>query len=60
MLSVKFCLFLSRAHDRNKGKMQICQQRTKRAENLHKHAHAVILPTDAFKWSLFLSDKQKN
>ena len=36
------------------------QQRTKRAENLHKHAHAVILPTDAFKWSLFLSDKQKN
>ena len=24
-------------------------QRTKRAENLHKHAHVAILPTDAFK-----------
>ena len=39
------CLFLSRAHDRNKGKTQ----RTKRAENLQKHTHAAILPTDAFK-----------
>ena len=25
------------------------QQMTKRAEDLHKHAHAAILPTDAFK-----------
>ena len=29
------------------------RQRTKRAENLHKQAHAVILPTDTFKWSFF-------
>ena len=36
------------------------QQRTKRAENLQKHAHAVILQTDAFKWPFVLSDKQKN
>ena len=26
-----------------------CQQRTKFAEHLHNHAHAEILPTDAFK-----------
>jgi len=25
------------------------QQRTKRAENFHKHSQAAILPTDAFK-----------
>ena len=25
------------------------RQRTKRAENFHKHSHAAILPTDAFK-----------
>ena len=42
------CTFLSRAHDQNKGKTQ-SQQRTKRAGNLHKPAHAAILPTDAFK-----------
>ena len=35
------------------------QQRTKRAENLHKHAHAVILPTDAFKWSLLERQAKK-
>ena len=45
-------------------------QWTKRAENLHNHVHAAILPTDAFKlqisaqkdvlrWSFFLSDKEK-
>ena len=44
MLAIN-CLFLSRAHDRNKGKSQ---QRAKRAE-IYKHAHAAILPTDAFK-----------
>ena len=43
------------------------QQRTRRAENLHNHAHSAILPTDALKlqisaqrtpyeWSFFLSD----
>ena len=40
--------FLSRARDQNKGKTQ-SQHRTKREENLHKLAHDVILPTDAFK-----------
>ena len=40
--------FLSRACDQNNGKTQ-SQQRTKHVENLHKHAHAAILPTDAFK-----------
>ena len=42
------CLFLSRAHDRNKGRTK-SQQRTKRAENLHNHAHSAILPTNALK-----------
>ena len=40
--------FLSRARDQNEGKTQ-SQQRTKHAENLHKLAHAAILPTDASK-----------
>ena len=29
------------------------QQRTKLVENLHNHAHAEILPTDAFKVQIF-------
>ena len=41
--------FLSRARDHeNKAKTQ-SEPRTKREENLHKFAHDVILPTDAFK-----------
>ena len=40
--------FLSRARDQSKEKTQ-SQHRTKREENLHKLAHDVILPTDAFK-----------
>ena len=48
------------------------QQKTKRAENLHKHAHAgmqffhpMLLNSkplhkkERFKWTLLLSDKQK-
>ena len=31
-----------------RGKLK-SQQRNKRAEKLHKHAHTAILPTDAFK-----------
>ena len=40
--------FLSRARDQNKEKTE-SQQRNKHAENLHKLAHAAILPTDASK-----------
>ena len=47
-------MFLSRTHDRNKGKAQRTKRTKrgpKRAEKLHKHAHAqfAILPTDGFK-----------
>ena len=31
-----------------RGKLK-SQQRNKRAEKLHKHAHTAILPTDTFK-----------
>ena len=55
-------MFLSRNHDRKKGKTQnvskglnVDQAWTKSAENLHKRAHAqfAILPTDAFKLHVY-------
>ena len=33
------------------------QQRTKRAENLHKHSQAAILPTDAFELQIYAQKK---
>ena len=33
------------------------QQRNKRAEKLHKHAHTAILPTDAFKLQISVQNK---
>ena len=33
------------------------QQRTKRAENLHKHSQAAILPTDAFELQIYAHKK---
>ena len=48
MLTIS-CLFLSRAHGRNKGKSPKVNKRLKGCGKLRKHAHAAILPTDAFK-----------
>ena len=48
MLTIN-CLLLSRAHDRSKGKTQNSTNDLKGAENLHRHAQAGILSTDAFK-----------
>ena len=53
MLTISF-LFLSRAHDRNKGKLKKSTKDLKGAEKLHKHADAAIIPTDAFKLQILL------
>ena len=56
MLTIN-CSFLSRAHDRSKGKTQKKNNSTKDlkgAEKLHKHAQAATLPTDPFNLQIFL------
>ena len=51
-----YCLFLFPTHIEIRGKLK-SQQRTKRAEKLHKDAQPVIVPTDAFKLQISAQNK---
>ena len=52
MLTITYCVFLSRAHDRNKG--------IKEKKEIYMNMHiATILPTDAFKLDYKISAHKK-
>ena len=62
MLTIN-CLFLSRVHDRNNNNKKKCKNTTKDLkgpENLHKHAQAAIIPTnaDAFKLQIYAQKRR--
>ena len=56
MLTITYCVFLSRAHDRNKGIKEKKESMRKIYMNMHI---ATILPTDAFKLDYKISAHKK-